>query len=73
MFEFKSKKEMQNNTPATFSSYWEGDLGLYYLPLKMTTKGSQRAEGYANGSTLIPISDFGVAPGLTLDPTSDVN
>jgi hypothetical protein len=73
MFEFKSKKEMQINTPATFSLYCEGELGLYYLPLQMTTKGSQRAEGYADGSTLIPISDFGVVPGLTLDPTSHVN
>ncbi len=45
----------------------EGDLGLYYLPLEKTTKGSQRAEGYWDASFLIPLADFSNIPFTTLD------
>ena len=39
----------------------ELDLGGWYLPLDLTTKGTQKAEGYGDVSLLIPLSDFSVA------------
>jgi hypothetical protein len=39
----------------------ELNLGLWYLPLDLTSAGSQRAEGYGDISILIPLSDFSVA------------
>jgi hypothetical protein len=40
------------------------DLGLWYLPLDLTSHGSQRAEGYGDASILIPLSAFNFASGL---------
>lgn len=34
------------------------DMGMWYLPLDTTAKGSQKAEGYGDVSILIPISDI---------------
>jgi hypothetical protein len=39
----------------------ELDLGGWYLPLDLTTKGTQKAEGYGDISILIPLSDFSIA------------
>ncbi len=39
----------------------ELDLGGWYLPLDLTTKGTQKAEGYGDASILIPLSDFSAA------------
>jgi hypothetical protein len=43
---------------AQFCLGLEADLGMYYLPLQLTSQGNQRAEGYGDVSFLIPISDF---------------
>ncbi len=48
----------------------EADLGMYYLPLETTSKGSQRAEGYGDVSFLVPLSDFSHFPFITLDAQS---
>jgi hypothetical protein len=50
------------------------DLGLWYLPLDLTDKHSQRVEGYGDASILIPLTAFNFAselfPYLTSsDPT----
>jgi len=34
------------------------DLGLYYLPVNHTKRGSQQVEGYGDGSILIPLSNL---------------
>ena len=73
LFEHLTTAEVTNGTSATFGLYWEGDLGLYYLPLQTTSKGSQRAEGYGDASILVPLADFGIIPGVGLDPTTQVN
>ena len=39
----------------------ELDLGLWYLPLDLTSAGSQRVEGYGDISILIPLADFSIA------------
>jgi hypothetical protein len=39
----------------------ELDLGLWYLPLDLTPRGSKRAEGYGDISILIPLADFSIA------------
>ncbi len=65
-----------NKTAATQKSCLGAalDLGLWYLPLDLTPKGSQRAEGYGDASILIPLSAFNFAAGLfpyltSSDPT----
>jgi hypothetical protein len=47
---------------------WEADVGLWYLPLDETSKGTQRVEGYWDYSFLIPLTDFANIPFTTLDP-----
>jgi hypothetical protein len=52
----------------------EIDLGGWYLPLDLTTRGTQKFEGYGDVSILIPLSDFSVASSELLavtktDPT----
>jgi hypothetical protein len=47
---------------------WEADLGLWYLPLEKTSKGSERAEGYWDYSFLVPLTNFANIPFTTLDP-----
>jgi hypothetical protein len=59
--------------PPTFALYWEADLGMFYLPWQRTSKGTQRAEGSGDASFLIPLSDFQIFRGLTLDPTTQVS
>jgi hypothetical protein len=39
----------------------ELDLGLWFLPLDLTSTGSKRAEGYGDVSILVPLADFSVA------------
>jgi hypothetical protein len=39
----------------------ELNLGVWYLPLDLTKRGTQKAEGYGDVSILIPLSDFSVA------------
>jgi hypothetical protein len=39
----------------------ELNFGLWYLPLDLTSAGSERVEGYGDISILIPLSDFSVA------------
>lgn len=62
-----------SSIPPTFALYWEADLGMYYLPRQRTSKGTQRAEGSGDVSFLVPLSDFGILPGLNLDQTTQVN
>ena len=62
-----------SDTPTTQSGFcmgWEADLGLWYLPLQKTSKGSQRAEGYWDYSFLIPLSNFAKIPLVALDTQS---
>lgn len=59
--------------PPRFALYWEADIGMFYLPLERTNAGSQRAEGTGDVSILIPLTDFGIVPGLTLDQTTQAN
>lgn len=42
----------------------EMNLGLWYLPLDLTGKGSQRVEGYGDISILIPLSSLSFAKGI---------
>jgi hypothetical protein len=42
----------------------EGDAGLWYLPLDLTSKGSQRVEGYGDVSILIPLSNLKFIAGI---------
>jgi hypothetical protein len=39
----------------------EIDLGSWYLPLDLTSGGTQKVEGYGDVSILIPLSDFSAA------------
>jgi len=56
-------------TPATdqykYCAGVEFDIGLWYLPLDLTGKGSQRVEGYGDVSFLIPLSSLSFARSLT--------
>jgi hypothetical protein len=49
---------------------WEADLGLWYLPLEDTSKGSQRAEGSWDYSFLVPLSNFAHIPYVKEDTQS---
>lgn len=52
----------------------ELNLGLWYLPLDLTSAKSQRAEGYGDISILIPLADFSVAAKfLTFVTSGDPN
>jgi hypothetical protein len=73
LIEFGAYKARQSNKVPPFSTQWEADWGMYYLPLETTASGSKRAEGSGDVSVLIPISDFQVFPGLTLDQKTQVN
>jgi hypothetical protein len=73
LLEFGAYKAKQSNKAPPFSTQWEADWGLYFLPLESTATGSKRAEGTGDVSVLIPISDFQVFPGLTLDEKTQVN
>jgi hypothetical protein len=47
----------------------ELDLGMWYLPIDLTSKGTQRVEGYGDISFLVPLASLnfvkGLAPHLT--------
>jgi hypothetical protein len=73
LIEFGAYKARQSNKVPSFSTQWEANLGVYFLPLQTTTTGSRRAEGSGDISILIPISDFQVFPGITLDEQTQVN
>lgn len=50
------------------------DLGLWYLPLDLTSAKTQKVEGYGDGSILLPLEGFGFASKIfpyitTNDPT----
>jgi hypothetical protein len=72
VFNWLNRDKSKPLTPATQYVYCAGlemDLGMWYLPLDLTSKGSQRAEGYGDISILIPLSSLafgkGVLPYLT--------
>jgi hypothetical protein len=73
LFEKRTDQQVRNMQTASFTLGWEADLGLYYLPLQTTAKGSQRVEGYGDASVLIPLKDFGIIPGVVLDSSTQVN
>jgi hypothetical protein len=73
LLEIWGKKGKDLTKVAPFATAWEANWGLWYLPLETTTKGSQRAEGSGDVSILIPISNFGVFPGLTIDQKTQNN
>jgi hypothetical protein len=53
-----------NKSQTTGGGYCVGvaiDLGLWYLPFDLTTKKSQRVEGYGDASILIPLAGFSFA------------
>jgi len=49
----------------------EADLGTWYLPLDLTSKGNQRVEGYGDVSILIPLSSLKFASGILPYVTSN--
>jgi hypothetical protein len=53
-----------------FCAGWDANVGLYYLPLETTSKGSQRVEGYWDYSFLIPLSNFANIPYVALESQS---
>lgn len=53
-----------------FCAGWDAEVGLWYLPLETTSKGSQRVEGYWDYSFLIPLSNFANIPFVALDSQS---
>lgn len=73
LFESDTYKSCEERKVPRFSTQWEGNWAFYYLPLEKTSKGTQRAEGSGDVSILIPISNFQVIPGLTLDAKTQAN
>ena len=62
-------KPLAPTTQYVYCAGLEMDLGMWYLPLDLTSRGSQRVEGYGDISILIPLSSLafgkGVLPYLT--------
>jgi hypothetical protein len=56
-----------------FCLNWDGNVGLWYLSLETTSKGSQRAEGYWDASVLVPMTDFVGIPYTTLDSKTQIS
>jgi len=70
LLEFPAK---ESSKPPPFTTQWEANWGMYYLPLEKTSKGTQRAEGTGDVSILIPLSNFQIFRGMTLDPKTQTN
>jgi len=65
-----SKGAAAASSQSGFCAGWEANVGLWYLPLETTSKGSQRVEGYWDYSFLIPLSNFANIPFVALDSQS---
>jgi len=56
-----AKSKPAPGTPPPVCLGTELDLGLWYLPLDLTTSQNQRVDGFGDISILVPLSDFSFA------------